>query len=283
MMPSIIDDVQNNPDQRNLPVNQVGIRRLKFPLTFEDYVLSVPVNHQPITALIDMLVDLPKTVKGTHMSRFVEILNEENPVLSVKSLPDLLHKMIARLHAQYAFFQAQFSYFIKKEAPVSRATSLMDYDITLNGFFENHKTHIFVTVVIPVTSLCPCSKKIAEYGAHNQRSHVTVTVEAAPNLTVLDIIQIVEREASCELYGILKRADEKAVTERAYNNPKFVEDTVRDVATALSTLRGVLSYKVSSENFESIHNHSAYAEIDRLSIRKKIPYIEKTSEQLNEG
>lgn len=280
MAPPIIDDVQNNPDQRNLPVNQVGIRRLKFPLTFEDYCLSAPVNHQPITALIDMLVDLPKTVKGTHMSRFIEILNENPPVLSIKSLPDLLHKMVSRLHSHYAFFQAQFSYFIKKEAPVSHATSLMDYDITLYGFFENQKVHIFVTVVVPVTSLCPCSKKIADYGAHNQRSHVTVTVEAAPNLTILDIIQIVEKEASCELYGILKRADEKAVTERAYDNPKFVEDTVRDVAKALSTLRGVLSYKVSSENFESIHNHSAYAEIDHLLTRKKVPYTEKTLELL---
>lgn len=278
MIYSIIDDVQNNPDQRNLPVNQVGIRRLKFPLTFEDYALSAPINRQPITAIIDMLVDLPKTVKGTHMSRFIEILNDEPPTLSIKSLPDLLHKMIARLEANYAFFQAQFSYFIKKAAPISQAVSLMDYDVTLSGFFEKQKTHVFVTVVVPVTSLCPCSKKIADYGAHNQRSHVTLTIEAAPNLTVLDLIQLVEREASCELYGILKRTDEKAVTERAYDNPKFVEDMVRDVATALSSLRGVLSFKVASENFESIHNHSAYAEIDRLSTRQKIFCSEKMLE-----
>ena len=154
----------------------------------------------------------------------------------------------------------------------------MDYDVTLNGIIDKGQTQIFVTVVIPVTSLCPCSKKIAEYGAHNQRSHVTLTLEAAPNLTLIDIIQMVESKASCELYAILKRADEKAVTERAYNNPKFVEDTVRDVAEALSTFRGVLSYKVASENFESIHNHSAYAEIDRLSTRNKVTYLEKTLE-----
>nr|AGC09675.1 hypothetical protein [uncultured bacterium] len=225
-----------------------------------------------------MLVDLPKTVKGTHMSRFIEILNEEKFVLSVKSLPELLHKMMARLNAKYAFFQAQFTYFVKKSAPVSQAESLMDYDITLSGVTEANKTQVFATIVIPVTSLCPCSKQISEYGAHNQRSHVSITVEAAPNLTLLDIIQLVEKEASCELYGILKRTDEKAVTERAYNNPKFVEDMVRDVASKLTTLRGVLSYKVSSENFESIHNHSAYAEIDRLSTRKKISYLEKSLE-----
>ena len=166
-----IEDVQNNPDKRELPVDRVGIRRLKFPLKFEDHARSVPVNQQTVVAMVDMLVDLPKTVKGTHMSRFIEILNEEEIVLSIKSMPEILHKMVSRLSAQYGFFQAQFSYFIKKSAPVSKTMSLMDYDVTLNGIIDKGQTQIFVTVVIPVTSLCPCSKKIAEYGAHNQRSH----------------------------------------------------------------------------------------------------------------
>lgn len=260
-----IDDVQNNPDCRNLPVDRVGIRRLKFPITFEDISGSQTINRQSVVAYFDMLVDLPKTVKGTHMSRFIEILNEDDIVLSVEKLPALMAKMVSRLDAEYGYFQAQFPYFIQKTAPVSKVKGLMDYEVTFNAIFENKKAHVFVTLVVPVTSLCPCSKKIADYGAHNQRSHVTVTVEAKTHLSLIEIIQMVESKASCELYSILKRSDEKAVTERAYNNPKFVEDMVRDVASALAQQPGVLSYKVASENFESIHNHSAYAEIDRLS------------------
>lgn len=264
-MSATIDDVQSNPDWRNLPVHKVGIRRLKFPVVFEDNLGSQNTNQQSVIAYFDMFVNLPKTVKGTHMSRFIEILNEEDIVLSVTKLPALMAKMVSRLGADCGYFQADFTYFIEKMAPISKTKGLMDYDVTFSSIFENNKAHVFVTIVVPVTSLCPCSKQISNYGAHNQRSHVTVTVEANPNLSLLEIIQMVESKASCELYSILKRADEKAVTERAYDNPKFVEDMVRDVASALSQQKGVLSYKVASENFESIHNHSAYAEIDRLA------------------
>lgn len=263
----VIDDVQSNPDQRHLPVDQVGVRGVRFPITFEDYFVSGEIERQAGVAMLSLLVNLPHMVKGTHMSRFIEILNEAPVHLSVRTLPDLLHKIMSRLNAECGFFEACFPYFIRKTAPISHAAGLMDYDISLQGCRRHQKTLTLVTVVVPVTSLCPCSKQIADYGAHNQRSHVTVTVEAEPDLELRHLINMIERHASCELYSILKRADEKAVTERAYDNPKFVEDTVRDVARALSQHPGVLSYKVTSENFESIHNHSAFAEINHLSAR----------------
>lgn len=257
-----IADIQSNPDWRNLSVNRVGIRGLKHPIRFQDGEYAL----QHAVALFNMYVNLPKNIKGTHMSRFVEMLHEQDIILNVATLPTLLENMVKRLHAENGYIEARFSYFIKKFAPISQAASLMDYDICLRGILENNITHTLVTMTIPVTSLCPCSKEISDYGAHNQRSHVTVTVRATPAFSLLETIQMVEKKASCELYGILKRADEKAVTERAYNNPKFVEDMVRDVATMLDALTTIKGYKISSENFESIHNHSAYAEIDKLGI-----------------
>jgi len=261
-------DVQNSPDPRNLAVDRVGIRSLCHPIVFEDKQGTQTIRQHSI-AHFDMLVNLPKNVKGTHMSRFVEILNEQECVLSIENLPQWLNTMVSRLQANYGYLQAKFPYFVNKFAPVSKAASLMDYDVCLRGIVENGQVHIFATVVVPVTSLCPCSKEISDYGAHNQRSHVTITLRATPQLSLKEIIQLVESKASCELYGILKRADEKAVTERAYDNPRFVEDTVRDIAAALDTISEVKGYKISSENFESIHNHSAYAEIDRLGLTPK--------------
>lgn len=260
-------DIQNNPDWRNLPVDHVGIRGLKHPMIFEDNLSGRECVRQNVTACFDMMVDLPKNLKGTHMSRFVEILNEKEVVLNVKSIPHWVEIMVNRLNANYGYLKVQFPYFIKKYAPISKAPSLMDYDICIRSILEDGLCHTFITIVIPVTSLCPCSKEISDYGAHNQRSHVTVTVQARPTFCVQEIIQLVESKASCELYGLLKRVDEKEVTERAYNNPKFVEDMVRDVATSLDTLKTIQGYKISSENFESIHNHSAFAEIDRLFVK----------------
>lgn len=261
-------DIQNSPDSRNLAVDRVGIRDLCHPVVFEDNIDGKIIRQHSI-ARFEMLVDLPKNIKGTHMSRFVEILNEKECVLSVANLPQSLQAMVERLQANYGYLQVKFPYFVNKYAPISKAASLMNYDICLRGELENGKAEIYATIVVPVTSLCPCSKEIADYGAHNQRSHVTVTVRATATLSLKDIIQLVESKASCELYGILKRADEKAVTERAYDNPRFVEDTVRDIAAALDALPSVKGYKISSENFESIHNHSAYAEIDRLKPQAK--------------
>jgi GTP cyclohydrolase I len=259
-----VADIQSSPDWRNIPVNRVGIRRIRHPMIFEDFTPMRGLSRQHVVAHFDMLVNLPKNVKGTHMSRFVEILNEEETVLSVATVPHWLDTMVMRLHANYGFLQVNFPYFVKKFAPISKAASLMDYDVSIRGVLENGQCHTFVSAIVPVTSLCPCSKEISDYGAHNQRSHVTVTVRAAQTLSLIEIIQLVESKASCELYGILKRTDEKTVTERAYDNPKFVEDMVRDVATSLDQLESVQGYKISSENFESIHNHSAFAEIDRL-------------------
>ncbi len=279
-----VADVQSSPDWRNIPVNRVGIRGIRHPMIFEDFTPSRGLTRQHVVARFDMLVNLPQNVKGTHMSRFVEILNEEETVLSVATIPHWLDTMVERLHATYGSLQVNFPYFVKKFAPISKAASLMDYDISIHGVMENGICQTYVTIVVPVTSLCPCSKEISDYGAHNQRSHVTVTVRAAPTLSLMEIIQLVESKASCELFGILKRTDEKAVTERAYDNPKFVEDMVRDVATSLDQLETVKGYKISSENFESIHNHSAFAEIDRLWVGKdesklKHEHLERMKEE----
>ena len=233
MIDNAVVDIQSSPDWRNMPVNRVGIRGLRHPMIFEDFTPSRGLSRQSVVARFDMLVDLPKDVKGTHMSRFVELLNEEDTVLSVATVPHWLETMVGRLNAKYGFLQVNFPYFVKKFAPVSQVPSLMDYDISIRGILENEEVHTFVTVVVPVTSLCPCSKEIADYGAHNQRSHVTVTVRAMPTLSLIEIIQLVESKASCELFGILKRRDEKTVTERAYDNPKFVG---RSSSASLSTL-----------------------------------------------
>ena len=251
-----VADVQNSPDKRNLPVNRVGIRRVRHPLQFEG---------QSTIGVFDMYVDLPKDVKGTHMSRFLEILNERKITLNIPDLPQLMASMVQRLQAKEGFLEIQFPYFINKTAPVSLVQGLMDYDVTLSAKYSKNKTTINIAVVIPVTSLCPCSKQIADYGAHNQRSHVTITAEVLPLFSLHSLITAVEKTASCELFSVLKRQDEKWVTERAYDNPKFVEDMVRDVAVVLENFADIKGYKISAENFESIHNHSAYAEIDRLN------------------
>lgn len=267
-MDNSFEDIQSWPDTRNIPVDRVGIRNIKHPIRFEDWIdqKQTALSSQHLTATIDMMVNLPKDVKGTHMSRFVEILNAQEVVLSVGNMSYWLDMMATRLEAQNCFFKASFDYFIQKSAPISKMKSYMDYHVTLNGILYQNKPHVIATLIVPVTSLCPCSKELAKYGAHNQRSNIILTLETSPKLSLQQMIQLVESKASCELYGIIKRNDEKFVTERAYENPKFVEDLVRDVAQALSKEDGILGYKVSSENFESIHNHSAYAEIDRLSL-----------------
>ncbi|HRE32529.1 MAG TPA: GTP cyclohydrolase, FolE2/MptA family, partial [Candidatus Berkiella sp.] len=178
---------------------------------------------------------------------FVEILNEKECILSIANMPSHLTAMVTRLHADDGYLRVKFPYFVTKYAPISKAASLMNYDVSLQGILEKGKMDVFATVVVPVTSLCPCSKEISDYGAHNQRSHVTVTVRATPELSLREIIQLVESKASCELFGILKRADEKAVTERAYDNPRFVEDTVRDIAASLEKISTIKGYKISSE------------------------------------
>jgi len=254
-----IADVQSSADTRHLAINKVGIKGIRHPVKVKDK--SVGVQHT--VATFNMYVHLPHNFKGTHMSRFVEILNEHEREISVESFVTILREMVERLEAKSGHIEMNFPYFVNKTAPVSGVQSLLDYDVTFIGEIANGMDHVTMKVVVPVTSLCPCSKKISDRGAHNQRSHVTITLRTNDFIWVEDVIRIVEEQASCELYGLLKRPDEKFVTERAYDNPKFVEDMVRDVAAALNDDERVDAYVVESENFESIHNHSAYALIER--------------------
>ncbi|MCX7162807.1 MAG: GTP cyclohydrolase FolE2 [Betaproteobacteria bacterium] len=256
---SVIADVQNSADSRQLPINKVGIKDIRHPFKVLDK--SGGVRHT--VATFNMYVGLPHNFKGTHMSRFVEILNVHEDEISVESFESMLREMVSRLEAETGHLEMSFPYFINKIAPVSKVKSLMDYEVTFIGeIVEGGRYRQTIKVVVPVTSLCPCSKKISDRGAHNQRSHVTIAATTNQLVWIEDIVRMAETQASCELYGLLKRPDEKYVTERAYDNPKFVEDLVRDVAGALNADPRIDAYVVESENFESIHNHSAYALIE---------------------
>jgi GTP cyclohydrolase I len=253
-----VEDVQGHADTRRIPINRVGIKEISHPVKVKDRARG----EQHTVANFKMYVNLPHNFKGTHMSRFVEILNQHEREISVESFGKMLVEMTERLAATSGHIEMSFPYFVMKKAPVSGVESLMNYQATIFGEHTDGKTEVWLKVVVPTTSLCPCSKEISDYGAHNQRSHITLTARLVEHMWLEELIDIAEREASCEVYGILKRPDEKFVTERAYDNPKFVEDTVRDVAVALNKDKRVRAYIVESENFESIHNHSAYALIE---------------------
>ena len=257
-----IADVQSSHDSRQITIDKVGIKDIRHPVRVRDR----SEGEQHTVANFNMYVELPHNFKGTHMSRFVEILNQHEREISIKSFRDMLTEMGERLEAEIGHIEMSFPYFINKKAPVTEVESLLDYQVTFKGEIKNQQTSLLLTVVVPVTSLCPCSKKISDYGAHNQRSHVTVTVRANSFIWIEELVEMVEKQASSELYGLLKRPDEKHVTEYAYDHPKFVEDMVRDVAATLNTDSRVDAYVVESENFESIHNHSAYALIERDKI-----------------
>ncbi|MDQ8024147.1 MAG: GTP cyclohydrolase FolE2 [Moraxellaceae bacterium] len=253
-------DVQSSEDLRHLAIDRVGIKAIRHPVKVKDR--SEGVQHT--IANFDMYVGLPHNFKGTHMSRFVEILNSHDREISVENFEPMLRQMVERLEAETGHLEMRFPYFINKTAPVSGVQSLLDYEVVFIGeILPGNQYQFTMKVLVPVTSLCPCSKKISQYGAHNQRSHVTVSATTNADVWIEEIVQLVEQQASCELYGLLKRPDEKYVTERAYENPKFVEDMVRDVATQLNAEKRIDAYVVESENFESIHNHSAYALISR--------------------
>ncbi len=254
-----IADVQNSADTRQLAINKVGIKDIKHPIRISDR----SEGEQHTVATFNMYVNLPHNFKGTHMSRFVELLNSNEREITVKSFNDMLQRMSKTLNAEAGHIEMRFPYFISKPAPISGVESLLDYDVTLIGEICKDKVTMTIKVIVPVTSLCPCSKEISEYGAHNQRSHVTITARTNGFVWIEDLIDIAEEEASCEIFGLLKRPDEKYVTERAYDNPKFVEDMVRDVASRLNADSRITGYILESENFESIHNHSAYALIER--------------------
>ena len=254
-----MQDVQSSHDHRAIAIDKVGIKDIRHPIQVKDREGKI----QHTVANFNMYVDLPHDFKGTHMSRFVEILNNHEWEITVDSFKIMLSEMTQRLDAECGHIEMTFHYFIKKTAPASGVQSLLDYEVTFIGKQTKEKPIVNVKVVVPVTSLCPCSKKISDRGAHNQRSHVTVDVCTEDFIWIEEIIDVVEQEASCELYGLLKRPDEKIVTERAYDNPKFVEDMVRDVAARFNADERILSYTIESENFESIHNHSAYALITK--------------------
>ena len=253
-----VEDVQAHADTRQLPINRVGIKEIRHPVRLRDR----STGEQHTVATFNMYVSLPHNFKGTHMSRFVEILHAEREV-SVESFGHMLRTMTSRLEADTGHIEMSFPFFVMKRAPVSGVESLMDYRASLIGQHHHGHTETSLRVVVPVTSLCPCSKKISAHGAHNQRSEITITARLRSHMWIEELIEVAESEASCELYGILKRTDEKYVTERAYENPKFVEDMVRDVATRLNDEERIAAYVVEAENFESIHNHSAYARIER--------------------
>ena len=258
--PEGIADVQSSADTRHLPINKVGIKAIRHPVKLRDR--SGGVQHT--VATFNMYVELPHNFKGTHMSRFVEILNEHDTEISVESFESILRQMVQRLEADVGHVEMSFPYFINKAAPVSGVKSLLDYEVCFLGEVRKDGTYKqTMKIIVPVTSLCPCSKKISDRGAHNQRSHVTVTATTNQMIWIEELVRMVEDQASCELYGLLKRPDEKYVTERAYDNPKFVEDMVRDVASVFNADPRIDAYVVESENFESIHNHSAYALIER--------------------
>ena len=259
---SQISDVQSSKDTRQIAIDKVGIKDIRHPVRVRDR----SEGEQHTIANFNMYVNLPHNFKGTHMSRFVEILNLHEREISVQSFKEMLGEMTERLEAEAGHIEMTFHYFINKTAPVSGVQSLLDYEVSFIGEIRDGKPEMKIKVVVPVTSLCPCSKKISDRGAHNQRSHVTVTARVNDFVWIEELIELVEKEASCELYGLLKRPDEKHVTERAYDNPKFVEDMVRDVAARLNDDDRIDAYIVESENFESIHNHSAYALIEKKSI-----------------
>ncbi len=254
-----IADVQSSPDTRHIAIDKVGIKDIRHPVRVKDR----SEGEQHTVATFNMYVNLPHDFKGTHMSRFVEILNLHEREISVQSFREMLGEMTERLEAQAGHIEMTFRYFINKTAPISRVQSLLDYEVSFIGEIRHDTPEMKIKVIVPVTSLCPCSKKISERGAHNQRSHVTVTATTCGFVWIEELIEIVESQASSELYGLLKRPDEKYVTERAYDNPKFVEDMVRDIAAVMNKDDRISAYVVESENFESIHNHSAYALIER--------------------
>lgn len=252
-------DIQNQPDYRNIPIDKVGIKGLKYPVKVLDKIAGL----QSTVAEISMYVDLPHQCKGTHMSRFVKILHLFRTRVSFESLTNILEDMKEILNAESSHIEITFPYFIEKESPETGSRGLMDYTCSIYGSSDKkNNTDIILKVAVPVTSVCPCSKEISKYGAHNQRGEVLVSTRFKKFIWIEDIVELVEKEASCDIFSVLKREDEKFVTEKAYENPKFVEDVVRDVAKALMEDENITWFSVSAENFESIHNHSAYAYIE---------------------
>lgn len=258
-MPSTLKDTQNERDHRKIAIDRVGVRSLRFPLQIRDR----DQKEQHTVAVVSLAVDLPHQYKGTHMSRFVEVLHAHGQVLDVKGIAGMPKELMKRLNAERAHVEFRFPYFRSKAAPVTKSKGLLDYGVVFEVDADASKNDFVVTVEVPVATLCPCSKAISERGAHNQRGMVTFSVRFTQPIWIEDLIELVETSASCELYSVLKRPDEKHVTEAAYDNPVFVEDLVRNVAVKARAHPHITWFRVEAENFESIHNHNAYAVIEQ--------------------
>ena len=254
-----LKDTQNETDHRKIAIDRVGVKNLRYPIT----VLDKAHQTQNTIATVSLTVDLPHHYKGTHMSRFIEALNEYGPVFHIDRIQKLAAGLLDRLEAQQAHVDFEFPFFLEKRAPVTGAVGLMDYTVRFSAGLQKGELDFVLTVVVPVTTLCPCSKAISSAGAHNQRGQVTYAVRFKRPIWIEDLIRLVESCASSELYSLLKRPDEKAVTERAYQNPVFVEDLVRNIAARSNGEENITWYRVEAENFESIHNHNAYALIEK--------------------
>lgn len=259
-----MEDTQSKSDFRKVAINKVGIKNIQYPVAITN---RRGIRHHTVGTFA-MYVNLPHDQKGTHMSRFVEILNEHKDALSLHTVESIVETMKEKLDAEHAYLRISFPYFLEKEAPVTRSKSFMNYDVRLICETLRNTVDTVLAVDVPVTTLCPCSKSISEYGAHNQRGLVTVCVrfndrDSQHPMDIDDLIHLVEQTSSCEVFALLKREDEKYVTEQAYENPVFVEDLVRDIALSLSSEKRITWYSVEVTNFESIHNHDAYAFIER--------------------
>jgi GTP cyclohydrolase I len=262
---SAIEDMQNSSDTRKIDIDKVGVCDLKYPIT----VMDRDNEKQPTVAKISMSVDLPHHFKGTHMSRFIEILNLHRGEVTMRTIPIILHELREHLEAESAHIEVEFDYFLERKAPQSGATALMDYQCWFKGNANGESDDFVLGIRVPVTSLCPCSKAISDYGAHNQRGHITIEVRShqdvngAPEIIWLeDLVDVAEKSASAPVYPLLKRSDERHVTMQAYDNPVFVEDMVRNVAARLKKDKRVKRFRVHAVNHESIHNHGAFAEIE---------------------
>ncbi|UCG43959.1 MAG: GTP cyclohydrolase I FolE2 [candidate division WOR-3 bacterium] len=254
-----MSDIRENGDSRKIPIDKVGVKNLRYPVV----LLDKAHNRQHTTASINMYVSLPHNFRGTYMSRFVEILNRYHLEIDIHKLGEILRDVKRRLEAESAHLEMEFPYFIEKEAPVTGAKGLMDYQCTIAADLARH-FRLRLGVAVPVTTLCPCSKDMVEVGGHNQRAEIRVVVEPEGFLWLEDLIELVEDCGSSEVYSLLKREDEKHVTSHAYENPAFVEDVVRNVAARLEKHQNVARFKVAVESFESIHHHDAYAFISRF-------------------
>lgn len=253
-----MEDIQNHKDHRNIDINQVGVKGIRYPIT----VLDKDMGEQQTVARINMYVNLPRYYKGTHMSRFVELLNEHSRRISLQSFSEILEEMKERLNAESAHMEVTFPYFVNKAAPVTGAEGLMEYECTYKGALSE-ASDLMTIIRVPISTLCPCSKEISDFGAHNQRGEVRLEVRFKKFVWIEDLIRLIENSASSDVYSVLKREDEKYVTERAYQNPMFVEDIVREVALKVNNDPNITWFAVGAENFESIHNHNAYAYVEK--------------------